>query len=157
MSVLANASWLHFMNLGVTKWWLFSSFSGTKVAFSFNISVPIHTLFRSCNVIASVLLGCADPYCETTSAHWHRVAGRHLWQWGTSCLVSAILWSSWYVSYSSQLEPENDYATVLLCWSCWDMLRYVDIETVSKHLWTVKVGIFLGSVPWKQSDGQRSP
>lgn len=28
-----------------------------NVAFSFNISVPIHTLFRSCNVIASVLLG----------------------------------------------------------------------------------------------------
>merc|ERR1719161_950042 len=26
-------------------------------AFAFNISVPIHTLFRSCNVIASVLLG----------------------------------------------------------------------------------------------------
>ncbi|CAJ1425568.1 unnamed protein product [Effrenium voratum] len=28
-----------------------------NVAFGFNISVPIHTLFRSCNVIASVLLG----------------------------------------------------------------------------------------------------
>eukprot|EP00747_Dinoflagellata_sp_TGD_P185241 gnl/TRDRNA2_/TRDRNA2_41677_c0_seq1.p1 gnl/TRDRNA2_/TRDRNA2_41677_c0~~gnl/TRDRNA2_/TRDRNA2_41677_c0_seq1.p1 ORF type:complete len:360 (-),score=45.00 gnl/TRDRNA2_/TRDRNA2_41677_c0_seq1:82-1161(-) len=28
-------------------------------AFSFNISVPIHTLFRSCNVIASVALGFA--------------------------------------------------------------------------------------------------
>ncbi|CAE7557474.1 slc35b4 [Symbiodinium microadriaticum] len=30
-----------------------------NVAFGFNISVPIHTLFRSCNVIASVLLGYA--------------------------------------------------------------------------------------------------
>lgn len=29
----------------------------TNYAFAFNISVPIHTLFRSCNVIASVILG----------------------------------------------------------------------------------------------------
>lgn len=29
----------------------------TNYVFAFNISVPIHTLFRSCNVIASVLLG----------------------------------------------------------------------------------------------------
>ena len=28
-------------------------------AYAFNISVPIHTLFRACNVIASVILGVA--------------------------------------------------------------------------------------------------
>lgn len=36
--------------------WVLMSVLG-NYAFGFNISVPIHTLFRSCNVIASVMLG----------------------------------------------------------------------------------------------------
>lgn len=36
-------------------WVLMSTLA--NYAFAFNISVPIHTLFRSCNVIASVILG----------------------------------------------------------------------------------------------------
>ena len=73
------------------------------MAFSFNISVPIHTLFRSCNVIASVLLGCASPHRQGPSKQYHPIMLMVVYasRWRdctkkmiTQCIEVCALWST---------------------------------------------------------------
>ncbi len=136
-----------------------------QVAFSFNISVPIHTLFRSCNVIASVLLGCAillkSVECRCSRCLRIEIRCTSSRSDQVDMLMSSrkvfAFWSAVFLEAAGLcpvhygLKLRNSFEMWWLC----DVVSAVKCDACIIHrvirVECREVGIFLGSAPGQQA------